>query len=104
MQAFAEADRQFGAAEPPFHDPGHLVRDMVEAYLISAGDFVCGLQYVIAPDHGLTFSSASLARSAWELANKASWVAADGLTMGAADRSVGGHLEGSLQGREGPAR
>jgi hypothetical protein len=49
-------------------------------YLLGAGDFVKGMQYVADPSTNLIFSSSSLARSACEFANRASWLADPDIT------------------------
>lgn len=71
-------DERFSAGE--MTKPATFVHEVAGTYLLTAGDFVCGMQYVTAPAANLRFSSASLARSASELANRAWWVASTGLT------------------------
>jgi hypothetical protein len=58
-----------------FDKPATFVVEIAGRYLQAAGDFVCGMQYVTSRNANLTFSSASLARSACEFANRASWLA-----------------------------
>src|SRR5689334_10076478 len=71
-------DRRFSAGE--MTKPATFVHEVAGTYLLTAGDFLCGMQYVTAPAANLRFSSASLARSACELANRTWWVASTGLT------------------------
>jgi hypothetical protein len=68
-----ETDRRLGAGV--FSDPARFAHQVANAYLLCAGDFVCGMQYVTTPRANLVFSSAALARSACEFANRAWWLA-----------------------------
>ena len=69
-----ELDLQLGGSGV-FSQIATFSQKLASRYLMSAGDFVCGLQYVIDPKTNLYFSSASLARSACEFANRGSWMA-----------------------------
>jgi hypothetical protein len=81
MADFDAADRTYGAGHPEFGDPAKLVRDVADSYLLCAGDFVSGMQYVTQPEHNLLFSPGPLARSAAEYANRSSWVSEAGITV-----------------------
>lgn len=79
LAEFDGADRRYGLGD--LHDTGKFVRQVAESYLLGAGDFVCGLQYVTVPEPNLNLSSSSLARSACEYANKATWISEGGVAI-----------------------
>jgi hypothetical protein len=74
-----ELDRELGDVGA-FSDPATFAHDIARTYLMCAGDFLSGMQYVIAPETNLHFSSSSLARATCEYANRASWMAEPGIT------------------------
>jgi hypothetical protein len=78
MAEVRAVDERFSAGD--MTRPATFVHEVAGAYLLTAGDFICGMQYVTAPSTNLRFSSASLARSACELANRTWWVASADLT------------------------
>jgi hypothetical protein len=78
MADLQETDRRLGTDD--FSDPAMFAQTAACTYLIGAGDFVKGMQYVTDPSTNLIFSSSSLARSACEFANRASWLADPDIT------------------------
>jgi hypothetical protein len=78
MADLQKTDRRLGTDD--FSDPALLAPRAAGTYLLGAGDFVHGMQYVTDPRANLIFSSSSLARSACEFANLASWLADPAIT------------------------
>jgi hypothetical protein len=78
MADLQETDRRLGTDD--FPDPAKSAHQAACQYLICAGDFVKGMQYVTHPSANLSFSSSALARSACEFANRASWLADPNIT------------------------
>jgi hypothetical protein len=78
MADVQETDRRLGTDD--FPDPANFAHTAACDYLIGAGDFVHGMQYVVSPRANLIFSPSSLARSACEFANRASWLADPAIT------------------------
>lgn len=55
--------------------PARFTHEVIDGYLLAAGDYVHGTGLTTDPAHDLGFSSASLARSACEYADRCWWLA-----------------------------